>query len=83
MPKKSSKPNRGFQVADQPSSVNSTAKYGEVVGTWRARKAGKQLDLAVDAFGPASSRLRTALDEQAQRLAAHLGLSLRSVALDG
>jgi membrane peptidoglycan carboxypeptidase len=23
----------GFQVADQPSSVNSTAKYGEVVGT--------------------------------------------------
>ncbi|OBS03306.1 hypothetical protein A9W98_09635 [Mycobacterium gordonae] len=23
----------GFQVADQPNSVNSTAKYGEVVGT--------------------------------------------------
>jgi beta-lactam-binding protein with PASTA domain len=24
----------GFQVADQPSSVNSTAKFGEVVGTF-------------------------------------------------
>ncbi|BCI84872.1 hypothetical protein NIIDMKKI_00780 [Mycobacterium kansasii] len=23
----------GFQVADQPNAVNSTAKYGEVVGT--------------------------------------------------
>jgi beta-lactam-binding protein with PASTA domain len=23
----------GFQVADQPTSVNSSAKYGEVVGT--------------------------------------------------
>ncbi len=56
---------------------------GDVVGTWRARKAGKALDLAVEPFGPPSPRLRRALDEQAERLAAHRGLDLRSVALSG
>jgi hypothetical protein len=56
---------------------------GDVVGTWRARKAGKQLDLTVEPFGPVSSRRRAALDEQAERLAAHRGLGLRSVAVGG
>jgi hypothetical protein len=56
---------------------------GEVVGTWRARKAGTALDLTVDLFGPVPPRLRTAVEAQAERLAAHRGLGLRSVAVDG
>jgi len=54
---------------------------GEVVGTWRARKAGKALDVSVDPFVPAPPRLRAAVEAQAERLAAHRGLGLRSVSV--
>jgi hypothetical protein len=56
---------------------------GDVVGSWRARKAGKHLDVTVDPFGPVPPRLSTAVEAQAERLAAHRGLDLRSVAMGG
>ncbi|SDF51465.1 Winged helix DNA-binding domain-containing protein [Blastococcus fimeti] len=54
---------------------------GDVVGTWRARKAGKALDLAVEPFGPVPPALRAAVEEQAERLATFRGLALRAVAI--
>jgi hypothetical protein len=54
---------------------------GELVGVWRARKAGKSLDLSVSAFGPASPRLRDAVGAEAERLAAFRELGLRSLSI--
>ena len=56
---------------------------GDVVGIWRARKAGKALDLTVDPFGPVPPGLRAAVEAQAERLAAHRGLALRTLSMDG
>lgn len=69
-----------WRTIGRPGAVLSA---GDVVGSWRARKAGKHLDVVVDPLGPVSPRLRTAIGEQAERLAAHRGLGLRSVAVGG
>jgi hypothetical protein len=47
----------------------------EVVGTWRPRASGRRLHLTVDRWTTASSLTDEALTEQAERLAAHRGLS--------
>jgi hypothetical protein len=52
---------------------------GDLAGTWRPRKAGKRLTVAVDLWAKASPQIRSAVDEQAQRLAAHRGLSQATV----
>lgn len=46
---------------------------GQVVGTWRARKAGRRTNVAVQAWGPLP---RTGVAEQAERLAAFRGTGL-------
>ena len=76
-------PDRGrakelWRPIGRPGAVLSD---GDVVGTWRGRKAGKALDVAVEPFGPVPPALRTAIDEQAERLAAFRGLALRSVSI--
>jgi hypothetical protein len=49
---------------------------GEIVGTWRARKAGTALSVSVELWQPAE---RSAIEEQAERLADFRGLSLKAV----
>jgi hypothetical protein len=49
---------------------------GEIVGTWRARKAGKAVTVSVELWQPAD---RTAIEEQAERLGAFRGLKLTGV----
>ena len=51
---------------------------GEIVGTWRARKAGNGVSVSIEPWEPAD---RAAVEEQAERLAAHRGLTLTSVDL--
>ena len=51
---------------------------GEIVGCWRPRAKGPKLDLEVELWQPDAVTKR-AIDEQAERLAAHRGLRLGSV----
>ena len=48
----------------------------EVAGTWRARKAGRRLTVTVARWAPVA---RTAVEEQAERLAQFRGLTLAAV----
>ncbi len=52
---------------------------GEVVGIWRARRAGSALAIEVTAWNGAGPVTRRAVEEQAERLAAFRGLRLRSL----
>ena len=52
---------------------------GEVAGTWRPRKAGRRVDLQIDLWQSVSRAVRTAVGEQAERLAAHRQLTLGAV----
>ncbi|MGY1755164.1 DNA glycosylase AlkZ-like family protein [Blastococcus sp. SYSU D01042] len=52
---------------------------GELVGSWRARKAGKHLDLSVTTYGAVPPQLREDVGAEAERLAAFRGLALRTV----
>lgn len=54
---------------------------GEVAGMWRPRKAGAKLTVAVDLWATATQRLRAAVTEQAERLAAYRRLQLAAVDL--
>jgi len=49
---------------------------GEIIGTWRARKAGAAVTVSVALWSPAD---RDAVAEQAERLAAFRGLTLKSL----
>ena len=51
---------------------------GEIVGWWRPRAKGAKLDLAVELWQP-KAVTKKAIGEQAERLAAHRGLTLGSV----
>ena len=51
---------------------------GEIVGCWRPRAKGAKLDLEVELWSP-KAVTRAAIGEQAERLAAHRGLTLGSV----
>jgi hypothetical protein len=53
---------------------------GEIVGTWRPRKSGSAVAVAVDLWTAVD---RDALTEQAERLAAFRGLSLGGVDVTG
>jgi hypothetical protein len=52
---------------------------GEIAGTWRARKAGGAVTVSVDLWAPVSPEVRTAIGEQAERLAAFRELSLKNL----
>lgn len=53
---------------------------GEIAGTWRPRKAGARLVVTVRLWSPVD---RAAVEEQAEQLAAHRGVRLGSVAVEG
>lgn len=55
----------------------------EVVGTWRPRASGKTLNLVVDLWSRVPAATRTAIADEADRLAAHRGLGLGTVDLGG
>jgi hypothetical protein len=46
---------------------------GEVVGIWRPKSSGKRLTLTVDAFGPLPPPVWTAIEAEAERVAATRG----------
>lgn len=52
---------------------------GEIVGLWRPRKSGAKFSIAVQPWTAVSTRLRAAITEQAERLAAFRGLALGAV----
>ena len=62
-----------WPVLGRPGAVLAGAELG---GLWRARKAGKRMSVTVTAWSPVD---RTALTEQAERLAAFRGLALASL----
>jgi ABC-type multidrug transport system ATPase subunit len=61
----------------QPSRLIRIA--GDVVATWRPRASGRILTIQVEAWTPLKRRARSALLEQAVRLAAHRGFTLDAV----
>lgn len=68
-----------FPVLGRPGGV---LVDGEVVGTWRARRAGAALDLAVQLWSQPRD-VRGELGEQAERLAAHRTLRLGKLEVSG
>jgi Winged helix DNA-binding domain len=52
---------------------------GEVAGSWRPRKSGRRLTVAVELWRELPAAVRTELDEQAERLAACRGATLAGV----
>jgi hypothetical protein len=52
---------------------------GELVGTWRPRKAGAALTVAVDLWASSTAALWKRITEQAERLAAFRGSRLKAV----
>jgi len=53
---------------------------GEVAGTWRPKTAGKKLTVTIEAFGPLPPATWTAIEAEAQRVAAVRGAAEVSVA---
>jgi hypothetical protein len=51
----------------------------EIVGTWRPKASGRKLALTVDAWRTLSGVVRDLVAEQAERLAAHRGVTLTTV----
>jgi hypothetical protein len=51
----------------------------EIAGTWRPKASGKRLTITVDAWDRVTPGVRTLVDEQAERLAAHRGVALTDV----
>jgi hypothetical protein len=56
---------------------------GEIVGTWRARRSGRAVTVTVELWAPMAPVVRTAIDGQAERLAAFRGIALKRVEVDG
>jgi hypothetical protein len=52
---------------------------GELAGTWRPRQSGNKLTVAVQPWHKLSNPIRTAVAEQAERLAAYRSVSLAGV----
>lgn len=52
---------------------------GEVVGTWRPKTSGGRLTVVFDPWTKVTSALRSTIDEEAERLAAHRGVELAGV----
>jgi DNA glycosylase AlkZ-like len=54
---------------------------GEVAGTWRPRTSGRKLTVTVDLWATATSAVRSAVRDRAERLAAHRHVRLADVVL--
>ncbi len=48
----------------------------EIVGVWRPKAAGRKFTLRLDLWAPVSKAVRRAIEAEAERLAAHRGLTL-------
>ena len=55
---------------------------GDVIGTWRPKSSGKRLTVRIDPWVRLTAADRAAIDEQAERLAAHRGVTLPGVTTD-
>ena len=66
-----------WRMLGRPGGVLSS---GEIIGTWRARKNGAAVTVAVELWAPAD---RTAVSEQVERLAVYRGLALGTLDLTG
>jgi hypothetical protein len=56
---------------------------GEVAGTWRPRKSGSSLTVTVEPWRSPTTALREAVTAEAERLAAHRGITLKDVEFAG
>jgi hypothetical protein len=52
---------------------------GEVLGTWRPKASGRTLTLRVEPWTRLTKAARARIDDEAERLAAHRGVTLRGV----
>lgn len=52
---------------------------GELAGVWRPRKSGKRFTVTVEPWGRLSTAVREQIADQAERLAAHRGVTLANV----
>ncbi|MBB5156343.1 DNA glycosylase AlkZ-like family protein [Saccharopolyspora phatthalungensis] len=64
------------------SSPGALLVDGEITGSWRAKKAGSKLDVAVTSFGRLTGATRAEVDAEAQQLAAVRGAKSAAVAFD-
>ncbi|GIH10847.1 hypothetical protein Rhe02_89140 [Rhizocola hellebori] len=69
-----------WPVLGRPGAVLSD---GELVGSWRPRKAGNTFTVAVQPWGKLSAATRRAVTEQAEHLAAYRGIALTGVDFAG
>ncbi|MBB5867904.1 hypothetical protein F4553_001283 [Allocatelliglobosispora scoriae] len=69
-----------WPVLGRPGAVLAD---GELVGTWRPRKAGRKFTVAVQPWHRLSAATRAAVTEQAERLAAFRGIALTGVDVGG
>ncbi|MGY1733868.1 winged helix DNA-binding domain-containing protein [Geodermatophilus sp. SYSU D01045] len=67
-----------WPVLGRPGAVLAD---GGIAGAWRPRKAGSSLTVAVEPWAPLSRAVRSAVEEQAERLAAFRGARLKAVEL--
>jgi hypothetical protein len=56
---------------------------GELVGSWRPRTSAKKLTVVVRPWGRLAAPVRSAVTEQAERLAGYRGVALAGVTFDG
>lgn len=67
-----------WPVLGRPGAV---LRDDEIIGTWRPRKSGSKLTVAVELWTGATTAVRAALTEEAERLAAHRRVRLAGVDL--
>jgi hypothetical protein len=66
-----------WRVLGRPGAIVAD---GEVLGTWRPRTSGRRLTVRIEAWEALSAGVRALVGEQAERLAAHRGVTLAGVA---
>lgn len=69
-----------FPVLGRPGAVLAG---GDIAGTWRPRKSGSKLTVRVELWGRASAPARSAIKDEAERLARHRRLELSAVEFGG
>ena len=65
-----------WRVLGRPGAIVSD---GEVVGTWRPKSAGRKLTVRIELWARDTKRLRSAIGDEAERLAAHRQVTLAAV----
>ena len=66
-----------WRVLGRPGAI---VAGGEILGTWRPRSSGRRLTVRIEPWGSLTSGDRASVGEQAERLAAHRGVTLAGVA---